>query len=173
MTSWGQMSTLGKTSMGLQGGGAIMGAYSAYQRAKTKKATYGYNAGVAHRQADYANYMARDAAKRGAWAMSQQLLKTGQMHNAQRAGFAAGNVDTSTGSAANVMHSTDLLGHLDALTLQHNAMNQAKGYAQQGAMYQGQANLDNAMGNAISPLHSAFSSLLGSASSIASSWLAM
>jgi hypothetical protein len=47
---------------------------------------------------------------------------------AQRAGFAAGNIDVAFGSAADVQADAAYLGELDALTIRTNAAREAWGF---------------------------------------------
>lgn len=55
--------------------------------------------------------------------------QTRQMLASQRAGFAANNVDMSTGSAMDILGDTAMVGEQDALTIRANAARQAWGYS--------------------------------------------
>jgi hypothetical protein len=70
-----------------------------------------YNAAVAELQA-------KDAETRGAEEANRFRKSVNVMVGAQRAGFAAGNIDVGFGSAVDVQADAAFLGELDALTIQ-------------------------------------------------------
>lgn len=85
-----------------------------------------YNAAVAELQA-------RDAEQRGALEANRYRAMVRQVIGAQRAGFAAGNIDVGYGSAVDVQTDTAFLGELDALTIRTNAAREAWGYRVEAA----------------------------------------
>lgn len=132
-----------------------------------------YNAGVADLQAaDVMTQAAREAAK----------IRAGvrQVQGAQRTGMAAGNIDVSTGSAADVQTDAAYVGSLDAVTIHNNAMRQAWGYKVQAEDLRREAEITrktgaaqaaglNAQGSAAftSSLFGAANTLLGGTSMLA------
>lgn len=80
-----------------------------------------YNAAVAVLQR-------QDAIERGAEEESRFRSQVRGAIGGQRAGFAAGNVDVSFGSAVDVQADAAFLGELDALTIRTNAAREAWGY---------------------------------------------
>ena len=80
-----------------------------------------YNANVADLQAT-------DAVERGAEEENRFRAQIRGTIGKQRAGFAAGNIDVSFGSAVDVQGDAAFLGELDALTIRTNAAREAWGY---------------------------------------------
>ena len=80
-----------------------------------------FNARVAEDQAE-------DAIRRGVDEEQQLRGLIRQTIGAQKAGFAAGNIDVGSGSAVDVQADAAYLGELDALTIRENAAREAKGY---------------------------------------------
>lgn len=80
-----------------------------------------YNASIADQQA-------RDSIERGADEEARFRTSVRGMIGSQRAGFAAGNIDVSYGSAVDVQADAAFLGELDSLTIRTNAAREAWGY---------------------------------------------
>lgn len=101
-------------------------AASAERRSAESVATlHDFNASVADLQA-------KDAIARGRDEESRFRQYVRGLVGAQRAGFAASNVDVSFGSALEVQADAVELGELDALTIRTNAAREAWGYQVQG-----------------------------------------
>lgn len=66
----------------------------------------------------------------------------------QRVGFAAGNIDVSTGSAVDVQADAAVLGELDALTIRTNAAREAWGYKVQAYDYRKRGEITRKEGQA-------------------------
>lgn len=111
----------------------------------------------------------------------QQLrLRSGQLKSRQRTAMAASGVDLSVGSAARVLASTDYMTEVDAGEIRANAARAAFGYRvqgvnqkfaamsarAQGANYEAGSAFASVSASGISPLGSATTSLLGSASQV-------
>jgi len=75
-----------------------------------------------------ADVQAQDALDRGAEDESRFRMQVRGAVGAQRAGFAAMNVDVGYGSALDVQQDAATLGELDALTIRSNAQREAWGY---------------------------------------------
>ena len=157
-------------SIGMQVGGAYLSAQGAKNKAAAQQATLGYEAAVAANNQKIAQYQSGLAIQNGQIMAENQQLKTNQVMGDQRAAMAANGVDLGTGSSADVLATTKFMGERDSLTIQDNAARQAWGYQLQAQNYGNEANTDNAMKNAINPDLAMETSLLGSASSVASSW---
>lgn len=107
---------------GLKSGNAQRRAGEAQQRAANKSGDLAdFNAQVAELQAD-------DAIARGEEAVIRFRQKVRGAIGSQRAGFAAGNIDVNTGTAADVQADAAFLGELDTLTIAGNAAREAWGY---------------------------------------------
>jgi hypothetical protein len=103
-------------------GKALKKAGEAVQRSAEDEAQLSdYNAGVAKLQA-------ADALSRGADDEARFRDQVRGVIGAQRAGFAAGNIDVGFGSAVDVQADAATLGELDALTIRTNAAREAWGY---------------------------------------------
>ena len=84
----------------------------------------------------------------------------------QTVAMAANGVALDSGTPNAVLTSTDVMGEIDANTIEQNALAQAWGYRTQAGM-------DRARANAINPGMSAATTLLGSATQVASTWYGM
>jgi hypothetical protein len=201
-------------AMTMQVAGAASSAVGAYAGAKANKSSLNLQATLADINAksilDTADINARsimdtaDLNKRQAESAAQQTLLTGErevqrsqlatakLKGTQRASLAANGVDLGVGSAEQILTTTDVLGEVDANTLQANAVRGAWGYRTQGqADYnrartqatgqttqartaannqESQAFMSRASADAISPGSAAFTSLLSSGGAVASSW---
>lgn len=141
-----------------QGVGAVIGAVGGLQGGY-------YDAAVARNNAKIAQYNATLKLQEGQRAEMAQRLKTDTLIGSEKAGYASGNIDVSTGSAVDVFGNTAMLGELDALTLRYNAEGAAQGLRQQARAFNSQANQ-----SITAAWFNAGSSLLGGASSIADKW---
>ena len=109
--------------------------------------------------------LAEDSLKRGAQAEEAQRRKQAALAGRQRAVLSASNVDLGSGSPLQILGDTAQLGELDASIIRDNAKREANYHtanADLGAMEAKSAKQAGAFG--------AFSTLLGGASSLASSW---
>lgn len=145
--------------MGMQGASAASSAVGAYYSARSQKSTLGF-------QADLDEYQAQNALVQGEREQQRSRLATAQLKSTQRASMAANGVDLAEGTPARVLTSTDLLGEIDAQTIQQNALRSAWGYRTD-------ARMKRASAGTINPAMSAFSSLLGGGGQVASSWYSL
>ncbi|MDM0072078.1 hypothetical protein [Variovorax sp. J31P207] len=150
--------------------GAGMSATSAYSQAKSQQAALQAQAQVADNNATIATWQGEDAVTRGEWAAGQAMQKGAQVKSSQRAAMAANGVDLSVGSAQEVLNSTDYITATDAATLENNALREAWGYRMQARQYTDSAKAARGGASQISPWLSAGSSLLTSATNVASRW---
>jgi len=125
-------------------GDALLEAGKAEQRVSESQASLSdYNAQVAALQA-------LDAESRGEWMASRLREQIAQVIGAQRAGFAAGNIDVGFGSPVDVAGDAAYLGELDVLMVTTNAAREAWGYRVSAYNYTEQAKIlrlegDNAL----------------------------
>ncbi|MGJ7508678.1 virion core protein, T7 gp14 family [Variovorax sp. GT1P44] len=150
--------------------GAGMSAVGAYGQAKSQQAALQAQAQVAENNETLATWQSEDAVTRGQIAASNALQKGAQVKSSQRAAMAANNVDLSVGSPQAVLDSTDYITATDAATLENNALREAWGYRQQARQYADSARASRAGASQINPWLSAGTSLLTSATSVASRW---
>jgi len=145
-------------AMGLSAGAGVMGAASSYQQGQVQKQ-------VARNNATMAEYAAQDAQRRGEEDAAAISRKAAGLKGTQRALMAARGLDLGVGTAAEIQDQTDFFGETDAATARFNASRDAWAYRAQGQdmMQQGKWAARNANAQA-------FSTLLGTAGSVASKW---
>ncbi|MBP6464971.1 MAG: hypothetical protein KA324_13645 [Rubrivivax sp.] len=117
-------------------------------------------------QADMADVQARQALLAGEREQQRSRLATANLKSRQTVAMAANGVALDSGTPNAVLTSTDVMGEIDANTIEQNALAQAWGYRTQAGM-------DRARANAINPGMSAATTLLGSATQVASTWYGM
>ena len=124
---------------GIAVAGLVLSGYGMTQQAKSAKRQ-------AQAQAQINELQAQDAEDRGRQAEQRARLRTRQLRSAQEAGFAAQGVELSSGSVEDVLAGTDLVGELDAQTIQRNAAREAWGYRTAAGMarYQGASRAQSA-----------------------------
>lgn len=118
------------------------------------------------------NRLAVDAIDRGKEEERMHRIKIGQLKGQQINAFAKNNVQVDSGTPADVLADTAMIGELEALTIRNNAEREAYGY-KVNAMNYGASAQNNRMaatqakksGNT-----SAFTSALSSAGSVAGKW---
>jgi hypothetical protein len=160
-------------SLAVQSIGAVTSAVGAAYSASAQKMGFKLDATIAGINAERSRDNAREAMREGYQAEVRQRLQTGMIKGAQRAAMGANNVDMTTGSAANRLVSTDYMGEADAQTIRLNAARAASGYRVEASNQDIRATMDRGAAKGINPLLTGVTSLLGSASSIASNWYGM
>lgn len=150
--------------------GAVMQAGGTYGQAQGQRSALQYQASVARSNAALAGHQASDTIRAGQAAEGVQRMRTGQMVGAQRAQMAANGIDLGEGNATDILTTTKAMGERDALQINDNAMMQAWGYRTQQQSFLDESSRAEGQRGAISPWLSAATSLLGSASSVASGW---
>jgi hypothetical protein len=76
-----------------------------------------------------------------------QRLKTAQLKSTQRNRMAARGIDLRSDTALNILTTTDVMGEIDAQTIEANAVRAAWGYRTEGVNYQIDAAMATANGN--------------------------
>ena len=150
--------------------GAVGKASSAGAGASGQRAVADYNAGIAENNARLAELQAQDSVTRGRESESDLYRQAGQLMGRQRAATAANGVSLNEGSPAAIEASTRYMRDVDLATLRNNAARSAWGYNVQAGNYRAQGKAYRAGADAVSPTGSAATSLLGSASGVASKW---
>ena len=129
------MAAMSSVALALAAGGTAISAFGQIQSGraagragKLQRAAADSAAELTDYNAAVADIQAEDALLRGQ--LDEQRFR-GQVRGAvgaQRAGFAGGNIDVSSGSAVDVQADAAYLGELDALTIRTNAKREAWGY---------------------------------------------
>lgn len=161
---------IGPTLLGAQVAGAAASTVGAYYGAKSQQISARGAADIAEINAGQSEQAAQQELARGQDQVAAVTLRAGQMKGAQRAALAANGVDLGEGSAAEILTSTDIAKENDANAAWANAVRAAWGQRMQATNFKNEALTKRAGADSISPGMSAFTSLLGSASQVASSW---
>lgn len=112
-----------------------------------------------------AEYAAQDAVKRGEEDAIKVRQRADQIKGAQRASMAARGLDLGVGTAAELQDQTDFFGQQDVATTRSNAARDAWSLRTQGTNARAHGDAAAQQSNL-----SAFSTLLGGASQVASKW---
>lgn len=150
--------------------GAAASTVGAFYSARSQQISARGAADIAEINAGQSELAAQQELARGNAAVGAATQRAGQVKGAQRAALAANGVDLGVGSAAEVLTSTDLAKENDMNTLTANAVRAAWGQRMQSTNFTNEALAKRAGADSISPGMAAFSSLLGSATQVASSW---
>lgn len=161
------------SSMAMMGVGAATSVVGAYNSASMQKDSLGFGAAISEINARMSEQSAQAELQRGERDYQSSRLKTAGLKGRQRASLAANGVDLGVGSAANILTSTDVMGEIDANTLQANAVRQAWGYRTQGTGYQNEALMKRASADSISPGTAAFSTLLTEGAKLGAAYVGM
>lgn len=111
----------------MMGVAAVMGAASNIQQGKARAIEGEYNAQIAE-------IRAQDAIEQGDVNLAKHRRQVAAVKGRQVASAAAQGVDVSTGSAANIIEETMILGELDAQVIRRNAEMTAAGLSSQADM---------------------------------------
>lgn len=156
--------------LGTQAFGAGMQIGGAFYGARAQRDQLRLQAELGEINARMAEQSARSALHAGERQEQASRLRTAQTKSAQRASLAARGVDLGSGSAAEVLTSTDVVGEWDANTIAANALRAAWGYRMDGVNQRIDANMRRASASAISPGMAAFGTALSQAGQVAKSW---
>lgn len=143
--------------------GSFFGAKSQRDQLRFQSRMDAINAGVASLQA-------KDAMRQGE--RQQQAIKArgNQVKSSQRVALAANGIDLGSNLAESLQDSTDAITEMDATTTAANAIRTAWGYRSEATNLANRANTASATASSISPTAATATSLLGSATSVASRW---
>ena len=161
------------SSIAMMGMGAVTSTIGAYNSASLQKDSLGFSAAISDLNARMSEQTAQVELQRGEREYQGSRLRTAALKGRQRASLAANGVDLAVGSAVDVLTSTDVMGEIDANTIQANAVRQAWGYRTQATSYQNDALMKRASADSISPGMAAFSTLLTEGSKVGSAYVGM
>lgn len=151
-------------------GGAVAQGVAGYGASAATKAAAEVQASVNRTNAIISQNQANDATSRGVEDVIRRRLATSQLKGKQRVGFAANGVVANEGTAAAILHDTDLLGAFDENAIIANAEREAMGYRTQAKNYLGNAEILKSRADAESPIASGASALLTSGFQVADNW---
>jgi len=164
--------TLAGVGMAASAGGGILGAFGAESSASSSAAMYNYKAGLALMNQNINKQNASWATQSGGINAMEAGLKAGQELGLTKAVAGASGFDVNSGSATTVRKDQVAATEFDQNVIRFDAAKTAYGYEAKAAGDEAEANLDfMAASNAKKAGDiNAFSSILGSASSVASKW---
>ncbi|CAB4182673.1 hypothetical protein UFOVP1077_17 [uncultured Caudovirales phage] len=165
-----QINKVGAAGFLMQGLGALQSAIGTYYSALNNKRNLQYQAFTSELNAKYAEQQAQAIQVAGTRAKQNRQLATAALKSKQRTGLAANGIDLSSNTAARILSTTDLMGEVDALTIDQNTLEAKWSAKRQATGYRGEGAMASASASGIDAAGSAMTSLLGSAGSVASSW---
>lgn len=165
-------SAAGGVSIGLAIGQAIGSMYSARESGKTQEYVLGKQAEIQKINREMAQLSAETAFRQGEAQVAQLTYKAGQVKAKQRTAFAANGIKSTSGSASEVIASTDIMKEVDKLTAQMNALQAAWGYKMQGYQASAQGGIYSGLSSYAkqAAIGKGFSSLLESGTTAADRW---
>lgn len=161
---------LAPAALGLQAAGAASSVVGSYFSARSQQLQANGAAAIADINAGQSELAAQQELRRGETAAAAASQRAGQVKGAQRAALAANGIDLGSGSAAEVLTSTDLAKENDVNMITANAVRAAWGQRQQATNFENEALTKRASAKSISPFMAGATSLLGGATQVASSW---
>ena len=127
--------------MGISLALTAIGGYTQYE---SQKAEGRYNEAVAKNNGAAAETQAQQAEQLGSIDEDRQRARMRQVIGKQRTAFAANNIDSSSGTALDLISETAQFGEEDALAIRANAARDAWGFRTQGMNYRAQGTLARA-----------------------------
>lgn len=159
------------TSIGMQVGGALSSAGGAYLKASGEKRTLQRQADVADLNARLSDLQAKSTYRQGQREEQRSRFETRNIRDKQTTGYAGNNIALDSETAIRVATSTDVLGEIDANTINANAARAAWGHRMEGVQFRNEALTSRASASAIKPGQAALTSLINSAGNISESYI--
>lgn len=119
----------------LGGLSAIMDAFSSVAAFEAKKKTALENMVELTRSSRHEEANAVATLQRGAAAVGTKRSEGSALLGQQRIAYAMGNIDSTSGTAAQTQRSSQVFNELDATTLQNNAVREAFGHQESARRY--------------------------------------
>lgn len=124
----------------------VFTAAAGIQQAESAKAEARYNAAVENDKAKIADAQSQQALQLGSIEEDRQRARVRAAIGSQRVALAANNIDTSSGTALDLIGETAQFGEEDALAIRANAAREAWGYKAGATDARNQAKLTKAAG---------------------------
>lgn len=159
-----------------QGAGSIMSAMGARSAAKAEKSALKAEAILHETNAKILEMNAQADLLAGQREEQKVKLSSAQLKASQKVALAANGIALDgdpTSTANNILTSTDVLGEIDANTVSANAIRSAFGQRIEGTNYTNKALMARQAAKQISPNKAFITSLLGSATSMATNRYSM
>jgi len=159
--------------MAMQATGAATSAIGAYGSAKSQKSALGFQAQMADMNAQLAERRAQISLEQGAY-QAQEIERGGaRQKGTQRAEMGASGVALGSTTAQAIVNGTDLVTAEDARQARVNAVREAFGHRTDATNKRNEGVAARANARGINPMGVAATSLLGSATSMATSYYGM
>jgi hypothetical protein len=164
----------GSIGLGSSLAGGILSAFSAEKEGQSQSQMYSYQAQVARINAQIDRQNSEWALHKGDVEGRQYGMKAGQQFGQIRAAQGASGLDVNSGSANEVQQSQRAITHMDEAQIRENSGKTAYDYRFKATTDENQATLyDKASSDAESAGHlKALGSLIGTAGSVSSKWMA-
>ena len=163
----------GNSMVGFAIGQAIGAAYGAFSTAKTSSYVLDKQRQVMADNKQRAQLGAEAAFRAGEAQIAEITYKAGQVKGQQRAAYAASGVALDSGSASEVMASSELMKEIDRLVAEDNALASAWGYKNKAAQYGAQGDVAGALSGYMGGgygVAAGVGSLLDKAGTVADRW---
>lgn len=151
-------------------GGGITSAIGAFSSAQSQKSSLKAQAAISDTNARIAEMSAQSVLSAGQKEVAKYTLQAGNVKGKQRASMAANGIDLGVGNAAETLASTEIIKEIDKNQIEANSIRSAWGLRTQSTNYQNDSMIKRATAGSISPFAAGATSLLNSATSVASSW---
>jgi len=164
----------GLAMLGAQAAGGGASLIGSIFGAKSAKSSYQFQARMADINARIADGNARNIIAAGIVEESRIKMAGSQAKGSQIARMASSGIDLAGSPTAQArLAGTDLITEVDANTLRGNALRAAWGQRFEAGDQRSKALMARASASSISPAMAGFTSLLGTATQVASSWYAL
>ncbi|MCC7304770.1 MAG: hypothetical protein IT558_00765 [Alphaproteobacteria bacterium] len=160
----------GATALNTQISGGITTAIGAYYTARGEQENFKASANIADTNARLADLTAEAAIFAGQREEQMSRLATRDLKERQRTAYAGNGIALDSETAQRVLTSTDVMGEIEANTINANAARAAWGYRTEAVQWRNEALTKRASAKAISPRTRAMTSLINSASDVSASW---
>lgn len=161
------------SSVAISGTGLGLSVIGSYYAAENNKNTLNFQASMDEINARLSEKGAQSVLLQGERQEQGVRLNTAKIKSSQRVAMAANGITLDSGTAVNNLTSTDVMGELDAINVQTNALSAAWGYRTQSVNQQNAANMKRTAASNINPFQDAFVSALSGAGRVAPQWYQM
>jgi hypothetical protein len=153
--------------------GTINSAVGTYYQTQAKASALQHQAEMAEINARISERSAQSAMLAGQKQIGQLGLKAGKLKSAQKVSLAANGVVVGSGSAAEILASTDLLKEIDANQIWQNTVQKAWSIRTQGTNQYVSSLTAKAAADSLSPFGAAGGTLLSGVGDVATNWYAL
>lgn len=161
----------GQAAIGLQVAGAVQKGVGAFYGARSEARQLEHSANIADMNAKLSDMAADQTIKQGQREAQKSRFETTNTREAALAAYAGNGIALDSATVARVITSSDVLGEIDANTINANAARAAWGYRLEGVQFENEATVARAGAKSISPFTAASTSLISSAGNITQSYI--